>query len=122
VQRKMAAEAAAGTGDQKVLVAEIVLHRWLKRPQRPPICTLYPTKVYSALPMRPIHHVLLLLLPCVALAQEQVPTELFGVPLGGTYQLKEDGSHTLPVAKVTGLIRNEAISLTWSIRKRATST
>jgi hypothetical protein len=59
--------------------------------------------------MRPIHHVLLLLLPCVAVAQEQVPTELFGVLLGGTYQLKENGSHTFPVAKVSGLIRYEGI-------------
>jgi hypothetical protein len=61
--------------------------------------------------MRPIHHVLVLLLPCIAFAQEEerVPTELFGVLLGGTYQLKEDDSHTLPVAEVKGLIRYEGL-------------
>jgi hypothetical protein len=57
--------------------------------------------------MRPIHQVLSLLLPCVAFAQdpERVPKELFGVALDGIYQLEEDGSHTLPVARVTGIIR-----------------
>lgn len=63
--------------------------------------------------MRPIHKVLLLLLPYVAFAQERerVPKELFGVSLDATYQLKEDGSNTLPVAKVAGVIRTPGMGI-----------
>jgi hypothetical protein len=47
------------------------------------------------------------LVPTVALAQqgERIPEDLFGVPLGAVYRMDEDGSHDLPVKKVTGVQR-----------------
>jgi hypothetical protein len=34
---------------------------------------------------------------------ERFPAELFGIRIGAVYQFREDGAHTLPVAKVTGV-------------------
>lgn len=49
-------------------------------------------------------YAIIALLPGIAFAQEnRVPAELFGIRVGALYQLREDGSHTMPVAKVTSV-------------------